>query len=794
MKKIYFALSVFCTVMATASAQVTLDFEDGGNGANMGWNVFENDTNPALEFVANPNGAAPNTSAKTAKYTTLIGGQPWAGTETQDGAITPFTLNASNCIVKLMVYKSVISDVGVKFTQVGGGSMPEIKVANTLVNQWEELTFDFSGQIAGTPNQVKNIVIFPDFPPGGPGSREYASVTYFDNMTFTAGEAPELPDEPTVAAPNPTFEAGQVISLFSGVYTNQPVESWQTPWSTGVLQEVTIAGNAAKKYVNLGFVGVDIGIANQVDATGMTHFNVDVWSPNFPTFGVKLVDFGADGQFGGGDDVEHQVDFADLAQNEWHTLHIPLENFTNLTTRAHISQILFLSEGGSIAYVDNVFFSTGDEPEIPEEPLTAAPDPTLPQDDVISMFSGVYANVPVDTWKTDWSAATYEEVAIDGNATKKYTNLNFVGIETAGANQIDATGMTHFNVSVWSPNFTILKIKLVDFGANGAYDGPGMGDDKEHEMTYNTPAQGQWITYNIPLSDMAGLSTRANIAQLIFATTDGTATLYVDNVYFSAEEVIMPEGPATAAPDPTLPQAQVISMFSGMYDNVTIENWQAPWSTGSQQDMAVEGNATKKYSNLGYVGIDIGVANVLDITGMTHINAHVWLDGDIDFGIKLVDFGANGVWNGGGDDVEDQVGLTDLAHNTWVAVRIPLSEFEALTTREHIAQMLIMNVMEGGTGTAYVDNIYFSTEAAGTEEFIQNKVAMYPNPANDVLHVLAGAVIEDLTVYNTLGQLVFSSKPHNTSAKINVSSLDGGMYIVNTVVNGVVKTQKFIKK
>src|SRR5690606_10382544 len=150
-------------------------------------------------------------------------------------------------------------------------------------------------------------------------------------------------------------------------------------------------------------------------------------------------------------------------------------------------------------------------------------------DKVISLFSDVYTNVAVDTWRTDWSAATLEDISINGNNVKKYSDLNFVGIETVGT-QIDASAMTHFHVDVWTANAAEIKIKLVDLGADGAFNG---GDDVEHEITIASPAQQEWVSIDILLSDFTGLTTRANIAQLIFVgSPSGQNTLYIDNVFF----------------------------------------------------------------------------------------------------------------------------------------------------------------------------------------------------------------------------------------------------------------------
>ena len=162
-----------------------IDFEENGHGANWTWNAFENDTNPPLEFVPNPDASGANTSATVAKYTTLQSGQPWAGTETAHGEMgITWDLSASNDIIKIMVYKTVISDVGIKLVNPAGGAQVEIKVANTVVNAWEELTFDFSSRIGngldGSTN-IDQIVVFPDFDLDG---RTSDNIIYFDNITF----------------------------------------------------------------------------------------------------------------------------------------------------------------------------------------------------------------------------------------------------------------------------------------------------------------------------------------------------------------------------------------------------------------------------------------------------------------------------------------------------------------------------------------------------------------------------------------------------------------------------------
>lgn len=352
----FLALLFFISMSGITLAQNNpIDFESGGFGATWTWTMFENDTNPPVEIIPNPDMSGANTSTTVAKFTALQTGKPWAGCESLHGAdIGTFTLDATNSTVKIMVWKSVISDVGLKFVLPSGEALGEIKVANTLVNQWEELTFDFSSRI-GHPSTIgqDQIVIFPDFNLAG---RTQDNIIYFDNITFSPQSG--SPTEPTVAAPTPPVrDPANVISLFSDAYTNVTVDTWRTDWSSALLTDLTIAGNPTKKYSQLDFVGIET-VVNQLNITGMTHLHLDVWSANFTSFGVKLVDFGADGAFGGGDDVEHQVNFASPTQGEWVSLDIPLSEFIGLTTRNHIAQYILVGQptGSTTVFVDNFYF------------------------------------------------------------------------------------------------------------------------------------------------------------------------------------------------------------------------------------------------------------------------------------------------------------------------------------------------------------------------------------------------------------------------------------------------------
>ena len=121
-----------------------------------------------------------NSSTSVAKFTSTTAGDPWALTFTDN--IGSFTFTAANSMVTIMVRKSKVSDVGLKFE--GPGIYKEIKIPNTLTNgDWELLTFDFSSEIGST---FDRLVVIPDFD----DSRFQDHITYFDQISFgnqTAG-------------------------------------------------------------------------------------------------------------------------------------------------------------------------------------------------------------------------------------------------------------------------------------------------------------------------------------------------------------------------------------------------------------------------------------------------------------------------------------------------------------------------------------------------------------------------------------------------------------------------------
>ncbi len=614
---------------------------------------------------------------------------------------------------------------------------------------WEDMTFSLPG-LSGT---VAGITLIFDNGTLGDFEADPSNWTfYFDDITLVTGGGGGPVTAPTTSAPTPTQDAANVISLFSDAYSDIAV-TWPTEWSVpnDTTSDVTIDGGTVKEALNVSFFGIEF----TADATGMTHLHMDVWTPNASNLLLKLVDFGGDG-FGGGNDTEGVVTFDGastpaLTQEGWVSLDIPLQSFLDngLASLADITQIVVDPDDGTALYIDNVYFYNDAGGGGGSTPTTAAPVPTQDAVNVVSLYSDGYADITT-TWPTDWSVPndTTSDVTIDGNQTKEVLNVGFFGIEF----NLDATGLTHLRMDVWTPDANNLVLKLVDFGG----DGFGGGNDTEGVLTFNaasTPAltQGAWVTLDIPLQDFLnnGLAAINDLNQIVVDPADDGSALYIDNVIFYNANAGGGGGgsaPTTGAAPPTQDPANVISLYSDAYTDQAV-TWPTPWSVPNDttSDVTIDGQLAKEHLNVSFIGIEFDV----DASTMTHLHVDVWTPDATSLLIKLVDFGGDGF--GGGNDTEgvltfDGASTPALTQGTWVSLDIPLQDFldNGLGSIADINQVVLDPDPDGTT--LYIDNLYFYSDAGGPT----TPTTAAPTPtqdAGDVISLFSDAYTDELITW-----------------------------------------------
>ena len=167
-----------------------------------------------------------------------------------------------------------------------------------------------------------------------------------------------------------------------------------------------------------------------------------------------------------------------------------------------------------------------------------APTPTRDPNNVISIFSDVYNNVPVDFFNGFWQPYQTTESAdfeINGDNVLNYTNFNFVGNQFANPT-VDATEKSNIHINMFIPGEVPgdmdFLITLLDFGADGVEGG---GDDTREQVFFNKSiwVANTWITLEFPIT----LTNKNAIGLIIYENINFSSltNFYLDNIYFYSE-------------------------------------------------------------------------------------------------------------------------------------------------------------------------------------------------------------------------------------------------------------------
>lgn len=174
-----------------------------------------------------------------------------------------------------------------------------------------------------------------------------------------------------------------------------------------------------------------------------------------------------------------------------------------------------------------------------------APVPDEAPENVISIFSDAYTNVPVDYYNGFFAPFQTTlggtgpggaDININGDGIINYTQLNFVGVGTfLNVSPVDATGMTHFHVDINIRE----NIDPGDFLRLELLNGVQTSNEISGSVTYNSSqlSSNQWISLDIPLGEFNGLSARDALGLIFFVSDATISEIYVDNIYYYKEVI-----------------------------------------------------------------------------------------------------------------------------------------------------------------------------------------------------------------------------------------------------------------
>lgn len=229
-----------------------------------------------------------------------------------------------------------------------------------------------------------------------------------------------------------------------------------------------------------------------------------------------------------------------------------------------------------------------------------------------------------------------------------------------------------------------------------------------------SPSYFDFSSSDTSIASVSGLGT-------VTVNMAGTATVtaVLGGTAASGSLALDSAGDFVPAPDPTLPAANVTSIYSDFYSTIAGFNPGAfaGANTANIQSQTFAGNNNLNYESIDFVGLSWDGS--VNASGLTHVHLDVQLlsTGGSSLVVELVDFGPdntdNGLGNVGADGTAGGFNVSNqLVADQWVSLDIPLSSFTLPTGGGGAGSPNLSNlgyvVFVSSNGASFlVDNIYF---------------------------------------------------------------------------------------
>lgn len=217
-------VSYFDDLVIAPAASVTtsiLDFETPATGTS--FQYFGSPLDGSLtDIITNPNPSGINTSDSVVQYVKPAVSEVWAGAFSNPNPTVPVDMGTSN-LACIKVHMDHIGSVSLKLEGSTSGKPNWITtVANTKVNEWEEICFDATVPSLEPPFEAASgaytrVVLFFDFGTAGTGTDV---TSYFDDIVVKGSAAPQ------VRTVNFQVDMNSYTANFDNVYVSGSFNNW----------------------------------------------------------------------------------------------------------------------------------------------------------------------------------------------------------------------------------------------------------------------------------------------------------------------------------------------------------------------------------------------------------------------------------------------------------------------------------------------------------------------------------------------------------------------------------------
>ncbi len=196
--------------------------------------------------------------------------------------------------------------------------------------------------------------------------------------------------------------------------------------------------------------------------------------------------------------------------------------------------------------------------------------------------------------------------------------------------------------------------------------------------------------------------------------------------------------------------------------------------------------AVKPVGSEVFAGVSFGQSTPVDFSQTQIINLTVWApEANTKFTVKVEDAAGN-------DGPFIQLDAFTAGAQQWEVLAYDFSTLYNAAT-DYVNVAIFPNLNDAGDGaTYYFDNLILDTTAGVEENLIG--LSAYPNPVSSELNISAKSALQQVTVYNLLGQTVSVQAAEGLSTSVDVQALPAGTYIAQVQTAQGTTSTRFIKQ
>jgi hypothetical protein len=231
--------------------------------------------------------------------------------------------------------------------------------------------------------------------------------------------------------------------MFSNAYTEVAGTIWFPNWGqTTVVSDISISGNATKKYETMNYQGVEL--ASTINISAMTKLHIDLWTPNCTALELYLVNIFPV-------TVEEKVTLRPTFSG-WNSFDIDLAQFDTINKNAVAQfKLVAVPFGTSTLFMDNMYFwkPAGTVPVT----LTSFSAVKNGKTSLLKWTTSTELNnrgfeVEKSSNGTQWSVVKFVPGSLNSNTEKKYGITDptpFKGTNLYRLKQIDLDGRVNYS-------------------------------------------------------------------------------------------------------------------------------------------------------------------------------------------------------------------------------------------------------------------------------------------------------------------------------------------------------------